>query len=90
MPWLINAAQLDKFRKNQKNVIIFSQIIFVKAGTDQCTDYGTNGDSGVRVLDGPGNRFGFKTVDFIQGCFWLRSPRIKPLSLRVPIVTGQV
>ena|SRR3990167_911548 len=23
MPWLINAAQLDKFRKNQKNVIIF-------------------------------------------------------------------
>jgi thiosulfate/3-mercaptopyruvate sulfurtransferase len=23
MPWLINATQLDKFRKNQKNVIIF-------------------------------------------------------------------
>lgn len=23
MPWLINASQLDKFRKNQKNVIIF-------------------------------------------------------------------
>lgn len=23
MPWLINAAQLDKFRKNQKNVVIF-------------------------------------------------------------------
>ena len=23
MPWLINAAQLDKFRKNQKNVLIF-------------------------------------------------------------------
>ncbi|HLB42872.1 MAG TPA: sulfurtransferase [Gammaproteobacteria bacterium] len=23
MPWLINAAQLDKFRKNQKNILIF-------------------------------------------------------------------
>lgn len=29
MPWLINAAQLDKFRKNQKNVVVLDATYFL-------------------------------------------------------------
>lgn len=29
MPWLINAAQLDKFRKYQKNVVVFDATMYV-------------------------------------------------------------
>src|SRR5689334_13306627 len=28
MPWLINAAQLDKFRKSQKNVIVLDATLY--------------------------------------------------------------
>lgn len=31
MPWLINAAQLDKFRKDQKNVIVLDATFFLPA-----------------------------------------------------------
>lgn len=33
MPWLINAAQLDKFRKSQKNLIIFDATFFLADDT---------------------------------------------------------
>ncbi|EKD71413.1 MAG: 3-mercaptopyruvate:cyanide sulfurtransferase [uncultured bacterium] len=38
MPWLINAAQLEKFRKNQKNVVILDATWHMPGG-EQCDAY---------------------------------------------------
>ena len=35
MPWLINAAQLDKFRKNQKNVTILDASLHIDGRNGQ-------------------------------------------------------
>ena len=44
MPWLINAAQLDKFRKNQKNVVILD-------ATGNADDFLQRHIVGARLLD---------------------------------------
>ncbi len=52
MPWLINAAQLDKFRKNQKNVIVLDATYFLPfENKDAKQQYAANHMLGARFLD---------------------------------------
>jgi len=52
MPWLINAAQLDKFRKNQKNVVILDATWFLPtAGRDAQAEFQNQHISGARFLE---------------------------------------
>lgn len=51
MPWLINAAQLDKFRKNQKNVIIFDASWQLSSEINPKEEFLTKHIIGARFLD---------------------------------------
>ena len=51
MPWLINASQLDKFRKNQKNVVILDANYHLPAGRDAKTEFIERHVPGARFLD---------------------------------------
>ena len=52
MPWLINAAQLDKFRKNQKNVIVFDASWYLPAdGRNAKEEYAQSHVTGARFCD---------------------------------------
>lgn len=52
MSWLINAAQLDKFRKNQKNIVIFDASWYLPTdGKDARQDYLESRIAGARFLD---------------------------------------
>lgn len=52
MPWLINAAQLDKFRKNQKNVIILDATWYLETeARDAKLEFLENHIVGARFLD---------------------------------------
>ena len=52
MPWLINAAQLDKFRKSQKNVIILDATWYLPTETgDAYAEFLQRHIVGARFLD---------------------------------------
>lgn len=52
MPWLINAAQLDKFRKNQKNVVVLDASWHLpEEGRDAKTEFAQSHIVGARFLD---------------------------------------
>jgi thiosulfate/3-mercaptopyruvate sulfurtransferase len=52
MPWLINASQLDKFRKSQKNVIVLDASWFLPAdGRDVKEEFAANHIIGARFFD---------------------------------------
>lgn len=52
MPWLINAAQLDKFRKNQKNVIVIdASWHLAQEGRDAKAEFAARHIEGARFLD---------------------------------------
>ena len=52
MPWLINAAQLDKFRKSQKNVIILDASWHLPAENRNAREeFLANHIAGARFLD---------------------------------------
>lgn len=52
MSWLINAAQLDKFRKNQKNVVILDASWHLPAsGRDAKTEFQAKHIGGAKFLD---------------------------------------
>lgn len=51
MPWLINAAQVDKFRKNQKNVVILDANYHLPAGRDAKAEFIERHIPGARFLD---------------------------------------
>ncbi len=62
MPWLINAAQLDKFRKNQKNVVILDASWHLdQEGRDAKAEFIASHIEGARFLDL--NDFADKTTD---------------------------
>lgn len=62
MPWLINAAQLDKFRKNQKNVVILDASWHLPAaGRDAKAEFLNKHISGARFFDL--NAFNDKSTD---------------------------
>lgn len=51
MPWLINAAQLDKFRKSQKNVTILDVTYGLSGGRDAKAEFLQHHVAGARFLD---------------------------------------
>ena len=51
MSWLINAAQLDKLRKDQKNVVILDATAYLAAGRQPKEEYLQNHIAGARFLD---------------------------------------
>lgn len=51
MPWLINAAQLDKFRKNQKNVVILDASWHLSTERNAKEEYLKEHVSSARFLD---------------------------------------
>lgn len=51
MSWLINAAQLDKFRKNQKNVVILDANYHLPAGRDARSEFIERHIPGARFFD---------------------------------------
>jgi thiosulfate/3-mercaptopyruvate sulfurtransferase len=52
MPWLINAAQLDKFRKSQKNVVVLDASWYLDdAGRDAKQEFIAKHIDGARFLD---------------------------------------
>lgn len=52
MPWLINAAQLDKFRKNQKNVVVFDASWYLPAdGRNAKEEFVQSHVAGARFFD---------------------------------------
>lgn len=52
MPWLINAAQLDKFRKDQKNVVVLDATYFLPADNRNArAEYEAKHVGGARFFD---------------------------------------